>query len=459
MKTHHNEAEPNEDKINSSQETLCVPNNDHLQTRSASLLSGHPVLDARLVRRLHPNTKKTLLTICTVMLVFWCFWWIISMQRHELQASKHLWFPPGLNGIGNDFYNHVDHAARIWWTGGDPYADKIRFFPYPPSEMRFFAWVNLMTPHAALVVWLVLMAGIIAAAARTASLWRRYLSLEEIPPIVAIVLILFSTPTLFAMERGQYDPLSLLFILAALPFLNHSAKWAQFLAGAILCLTPWVKVYPGLIFVGLIGLQRWRALAGFVVVSIVIATAFLLNGEMQRFLVNNMLQIQISESLVLLSSGTHWPWEHPLSNGLASLWLGTKFNWLGLLPGKIMAAMLLIPLLAWVTYYVYKCPRRKTLTYPYLLWIVALATFVPPVSNDYNLIFLPIAILAVWNRHDPLMVQFALALLLIWWQPVGMPINGHQLLVIKFLGLGAVAICLVKRASEQTTVITVEGMH
>jgi hypothetical protein len=414
----------------------------------------------RLARLLNPDPGKTLRTVCVILLIVWCLWWAAGLQRLELKGISHLWFPSNWGaGIGCDFINHVDHAARVWWNGGDPYADKIVFFPYPPSSMRFFAWVNLMSPRAALMVWCFTMAGIIAAAAYAAVRWRRRLALAEIPPVAAIALTLYSFPVLFAMERGQSDPLSLLFILAVLPLLYHPARWSQFLAGAVLCLNPWVKAYPGLIFVGLIGLRKWRALASFSIAGLAIAVYFLLTGEMQKFLDNNAEHILRSEYLVLLSSGALHPWEHPLSTGLASLWLGSTFGWLGLLPGKIIAAALLISALAWVSYHVYICPRRETLAYPYLLWIIALATFVPPVSNDYNLVFLPLAVLAVWDRRDPLLVQAALALLLIWWQPIGMSISGNVFLVIKLLGLGAVAVCLVERACEQAGFRGAESIH
>jgi hypothetical protein len=85
-----------------------------------------------------------------------------------------------------------------------------------------------------------------------------------------------------------------------------------------------------------------------------------------------------------------------------------------------------------------------------MLWIVALATFVPQVSNDYNLCFLPLAVLAVWDRRDPLLVHVAVALLLLWWQPLSMSIDPKLLLLCKLLGLGAATVCLVERAREQS---------
>ncbi len=434
-------------------EVARLTDKDQETNGAGSVWCGRHSRHTVFARWLNPNPQKALLAFCVILLILWGVWWAVSYQRQALQAGKHFWFKPCYVGMACDFYRHVDHPARIWWNGGDPYVHKEIFFPYPPSEMRLFAWVNLMTPRMAFGIWLIVMAAIITLAAWTASRWRRRLSLAEIPPLAAVTIILFSTPVLYAMERGQYDALSLLVILTALPLLNHQSRWAQFLAGAVLCLAPWIKVYPGLVFVGLLGLRRWRALAGFVVAGLVIAIAFLYTGEMQGFLVNNAVHINQADKLTLWLSGKISPWNHPLSTALAGFWLGTKFNWLGLLPGKIMAGMLVLSLLAWVTYHVYRCSARDALTYPYLLWIVALATFVPPISNDYNLIFLPLAVLAVWDRRDPLLVHVALALLLIWWQPIGMSINGVMLLVFKVLGLCAVAVCLVERAHEQSNLV------
>ena len=430
--------------------TLSEKNTEQtLQESSAGQMSNRVLSLPRSEPGSGFHIRRMLLVVCSIMIACWWIWWAFNIEQRQLIGHAHLWVPTNWGlGIGCDFYNHVDHPARIWWNEGDPYADRVKFFPYPPSEMRLFFWVNYFSPRTALTIWLIAMAAILAAAARKASLWRRRLDLEEIPPVVAVALILFSFPALFAIERGQIDPLSLLFLLAALPLLHHSSKWSSYLAGVLLCLTPWVKAYPGLIFIGLIGLKRWRALAAFCFTGMVIAAYFLFTGEMQNFLANNAEHIQRAENLALAMSGTLHPWTHPLSTGLASLWLGTKFGGLGLLPAKMLSGTLLLSALAWVTYHIYKCPEKQNLTYPYLLWIISLATFFPPISNDYNLVFLPLAVIAVWSRHDPVPVQAAMASLLIWWQPFLLPINGNLLLGIKVIGLGAVAVCLVIRANH-----------
>ena len=41
--------------------------------------------------------------------------------------------------FGCDFYNHVDFPSRIWWKGGNPYANEVHFFAYPPLVTGLFA--------------------------------------------------------------------------------------------------------------------------------------------------------------------------------------------------------------------------------------------------------------------------------------------------------------------------------
>jgi hypothetical protein len=97
---------------------------------------------------------------------------------------------------------------------------------------------------------------------------------------------------------------------------------------------------------------------------------------------------------------------------------------------------------------VYQCQNRKWLVFPYLTWLVAAATYLPVVSHDYNLIFLPVAALALWDRRDPVWVHFLMALLLLWWQPFHLPVSGKLLFLFKMGGLLAVAVSLVRRAQS-----------
>jgi hypothetical protein len=102
-----------------------------------------------------------------------------------------------------------------------------------------------------------------------------------------------------------------------------------------------------------------------------------------------------------------------------------------------------------VSYRVARCPNPSAVLYPYLLWLAALATFAPRIANDYNFYYLPLAALAVWDRRDPLAVHVGMGLLLLWWQPIALPIGGREMFACKMLGFVAVTVSLGRRITEQ----------
>ena len=105
-----------------------------------------------------------------------------------------------------------------------------------------------------------------------------------------------------------------------------------------------------------------------------------------------------------------------------------------------------------VAYRVSRCAEPNRILYPYLLWLAAAATFIPKVSIDYNLVFLPLAIIAVWDRRDPVLVHLCMAFMFLWAQPLGVPIGPILLLGFKYLSLAAVAVSLAWRAREQAAI-------
>ncbi len=410
---------------------------------SAQNVAGVP--QTQIGRLLNPTPRAVIGVVGCTLLVLWCIWWVNSLRQNRLVSVHRTWI--GVPCFGTDFYRNLDRPTRIWMAGGDPYADKQQLFCYPPLVTRLFAWTTWMTPRAALAVWVTAMGVIAAAGAWVAWRARCRLRLQRIPLVLALIAILFSSSVMFAMERGNYDLVCIPVLIAGWALMKRRSKYTDILAGIVLAVAPWAKVYPGLLAVGLVGLRRWRVLASFVVAGAAIGLANL--DETLRWLENNDLHIagvyQLAEAF---PEGPIWPWQHSLTECWPRIWMHTPLHWLGWIPGSVAAACLLTPLLAWVTYRVYRCPKRSRLAYPYLLWVLALATFVPPVANDYNLFFLPMAAVAVWDRRDPLLVHLAMALLLLWWQPLLLPIGGRILLPIKLCGLAAVAVSLSERACE-----------
>jgi hypothetical protein len=64
------------------------------------------------------------------------------------------------------------------------------------------------------------------------------------------------------------------------------------------------------------------------------------------------------------------------------------------------------------------------------------ATFWSPVSYDYKLLFMPLAMVTLWERRSPWAAHLLLAPYLLYWQPMRIDVLGPVvLLVIKVAAL------------------------
>jgi hypothetical protein len=416
-----------------------------------------PGPQTRVGALLNPNPRRMLWVASLVLLGVWCVWWAISLYRGDLLGCRRSWFGSA-SAFGADFFTGCDYPTRVWLAGRDPYADKDIFFMYPPMVMRVFAWCGLVTSRQSAVIFVCALGLIAAAGAWAAWRTRRRLALSEIPLPTVVVAVLYSFPVVFAMERGNCDLLTVLLILCALVLLRRKSPFCQVAAGAILAIAPWLKMYPGLLGVGLVGLRRWHALTGFVLAGLLFG---LVNfQEVQRFARNCTQYIHdVSELQKASPPASPHPWSHSIPENWRNLWRHTPrpIAWLALIEGHVAAALLLIPLLAWTTFHVFRSRRREELAYPLLIWVTAVGCFVPSAANDYSLVFLPIAALAVWDRHDPVFVHVGLAALLLWWQPFGLPIDGSVLFVLKVAGLAVVGVSLAERASAPMPLAVVQA--
>jgi hypothetical protein len=376
-------------------------------------------------------------------LAFWGVWWVDSVRADRLVGGQHTWIPV-LPFLAGDFVHNVDPPSRFWVAGGDPYQDTPMTFcyPYPPVVPRLFAWVGLLTPRTAMVVWLVALAAIAAAGTRACWSTRRELGLCEVPLPIALAAVLYSSPVLYALERGNVDLIILLAVLVALGLMRRRTAATEAVAGLVLAVASWSKLYPGLLALGLLALRRRRVLAAYAVAGGVIGVLSL--PDLPRFLRNNRTMVGVFSAGPV---GFVHPLEHSLTGCWRRLWEGTPLSRLAGVPGGVVTLGVLLPLVLWISLRVSRCADRSRLAYPYLLWVLALATFVPPVANDYNLFFLPMAALAVWDRRDPVYVHMMMAPLLLWWQPLALPIDGRVLLAFKLTGLAAVGLSLAGRAT------------
>jgi hypothetical protein len=122
---------------------------------------------------------------------------------------------------------------------------------------------------------------------------------------------------------------------------------------------------------------------------------------------------------------------------------------LAVVPPSAIAVGLVLALVLPVSARVRRSRDAAAFTYPLLLWVVAAASFVPDIANDYSLVFLPLAAVAVLGRGDPPVVWALVAASLAAYQPVAFPIPGAALLVSKVLFLVAVGIVIARRAAAQ----------
>jgi hypothetical protein len=152
---------------------------------------------------------------------------------------------------------------------------------------------------------------------------------------------------------------------------------------------------------------------------------------------------------------TFEPYRGPLrverfSHSLTSYWplvFGTTP--LGSVPGFVGAAAVLGPLFLYGAYAVYRSPRREQLLLPFLLWAVTLGTYGLPISHDYNLFFLLLTAMSLWDRRDPVLVHVMMLSALVWWQPLDPGFVGRRTFIyLKFLAVIPVSVLLVLRAWE-----------
>jgi hypothetical protein len=399
------------------------------------------------VRKYLRFSWQTTLTVAGVLLlVAWALVWAVSLQRNHLVGARHTWVQ-AWQFLGLDFLSNY-HAVQHWLAGGNPYREPFgdpldRPICYPPVILPLFAWAGCFSPRAATAIWTIALAALASLGAVMAWRTRRALALGAMPLPLVLAATLCSTPVLFAMERGNWD-LLVLAPLALTAFALKEPTWQRdCLAGTCLALAAWIKLYPGLLFLSLLVYRRYRAFA----ICLLCATLLGLAAVPDRhYILANM------KSVAAINMPDSF---HPTAHTFSAYWplcceaLG--LNALGQIDGLVAALVLGVPVVLGVSWCCCCCRRRPgaaNLAYPYLLWLAGAATFFPVSSNDYNLFFLPLAALALWSRRDGVLVNVMMALMVLWWQPLRLPIHPNFLFAFKLAGFAATSLCLIRRARE-----------
>ena len=399
----------------------------------------------------------------TMLLLLWLAFWIESFGRGQLMFARDVSFPAWYF-IGLDFM-HNFLGSRAWMSGLNPYVDDIGDvrgpYAYPPVVLPMFAWCYVVPFALAAALWAAFIALTIAWAARIVQGVRVAARLPFLSLVLATVLILWSMPAMFAMERGNSDALVLLGMIGAALVWRRKPSWANdAIIGGCIALAAWVKVYPLVLFGVLVLAGRWRALAlGLVIFAVVGLVP--LDYTKGFFEASRHAQAQRTDTV---GAAVDWLKRQPVrkirleyahiefsSHSLTSywprLWMSQGILFLHRIPGLIGAGVCLFPLGAWVAWRFWRSPRRDEWVFPFMLWVASLVTFWMPVAYDYNLYFLPLAMWAVWDHRDGLVSNLAFLAGALWWQPLELPepFSPPALLFIKLASLVVTGQALVRR--------------
>lgn len=414
-----------------------------------------------LVQRLNASTFWALLGI--VALVWWVSYWNAAVKKWHVRPSPATWYEP-FQFMSLDFL-HNYQASRYWLTTGDPYREAFgdpigRKLCYPPIVLVYFSWCQLVSVHRAIGIWTITLGAMALLGAWAAWSSRRSLGLTPVPITFALAAVVTSAPVAYALERGNYDLLIVPCIVMAAWGLRRSGRIPDAVVGYAIGLAICLKIYPALLLAALVGMRRYRATA----FALIVATAFLSfqSHNIPIFLANlqEIVAQHDAESLPYPSQVAHsipYSWK--------ALWTGSRLAILARIPGTVAAGAIIGGLLAWVFLATIRSRDPRPAVVPLLFWITAAATFVPKVSNDYNFVFLPMAMLAVWDRRDPLVVHAGLGVVCLILQPIAFPMSTSVTFGFKLIGLVLTAYCLTTRLREQNSTATqpwdsaTEGQH
>jgi Glycosyltransferase family 87 len=380
----------------------------------------------------------------------WSCWWRVNLQRNVLVGAEYTWIP-GWPYLGLDFLNNY-LASRHWLEAGDPYREFFgdpldRKFCYPPLVLPTFAWCAWFSPARAVKVFTVALTVMAAIGVWCACRSRHRLGMHPLPFLTVLAVVLCSTPVLYALERGNYDLVVLMPILLAGWALEDKNWWRDSLAGVALAFATGIKLYPGLLVLSLLPMRRFRAFGVCTMAGLIMLMFH--PGDYGQFRANVEEMVAANDTRI-----THFlAWSmHSLTASWSMLvepWSSARLTQL---PGLAAALAILGPGIGMVCWRLGRCAEPGRVALPFFLWLTAAATFLPPVANDYSLVFLPLAIVATWDRRDTPLVHVAMGVALLWWQPWQLAVGPRLLIVGKIAAVLAVGLSLLTRIREQDAV-------
>ena len=189
-----------------------------------------------------------------------------------------------------------------------------------------------------------------ALGAIAAARWRDRLGLETVPSSLAVALILFSTPVLFAVERANYDLLIIPCVVGAAILMQRKAENADAVAARFFSRRHMGKALSGPVcWWRCWALRRWHLLAWLIAWCALIGLSDL--PELRRFLQNNDIHLNTAYAL-----SRAFP---EIQRGITAVaiwvfaleWDAVRAN-----SGLLAAALVILPLLSWVAWSVVRTP-------------------------------------------------------------------------------------------------------
>lgn len=420
-------------------------------------------------------SKRNLVTIIEyAAIVLWLLFWFESFRESRLQFGGASWLP-AWDWLGID-YLHSHLAVQAWLHGLDPYSyyfgDDRGLYAYPPPMLPLFAWAGLVPDFSsASIIWAMVIAGGVLACVWQIHDFRRAQAWSPLSPLLMLGLVLWSSPVVFAMERGNSDVLILGCLLVAAPLLAQSARMPLAVpAAALLALAAAIKIYPLAVLAALAALRRYLVLA--LTILFLVLVVLLLREEYLQWLnvirtlpiagprVNPILDfwlwlrgnadaLRLTETgdlLAYLDGTRDWGARHSPGDWWWRFWL-----WAGVIapaswPVALVHVVTLTPVTAWGFWRIFTSKEAARMPLPILLWAATVGTYWMPYSYDYNLIFLPLLFVALWDTREPWWMQALVLLSAVWWVPFG-PTDIEWTIarvVVKLLSLYIVTLLLVR---------------
>jgi hypothetical protein len=427
----------------------------------ASVVSGR-------VRRFVEG-PRTFMWIGVGLLVVWLCWFGISLAQQPLPRAvpfqknylqdrfTYILLEPF---IGLDFHhNYV--AARTWRQGVDPYAElrgdpaNVRY-TYPPLTLVAFSWTDLFPPgpsmrmtgtngaqsdfatsKPAILVWLAVILGLTGFAAWRSWLTRKDLGLAPLPLPFVLGATLMSYPVLFELERANCNTLPLLAIAVLVTALGRADRWrGDLMAGLCVALATGIKPYAIVLLIGLLALRRYRATA--FALGWLVLQAIIFSPDLRRWL-----------AVAHIQNMSYAPVYMDFSHSLIAHWqlIARDLGWpaLAQMPAKTVTGGILMLTTLAVSWRVFRRGAGTAIAWPFLLWLAAMATMISPIAQDYNLLFIPLAVLSAWSATDSWRVQLCVGLVLLWWQPFFIGVANLPWLLLKVVSVILVGILIVCR--------------